>query len=83
MCGPIFNAIVMVTIAGATVCTFTVPFRIGVHLDEGESLTDTKLPTDALTSGENIDKERHIVRANCSSVIISFHQDELDIFQKK
>ena len=55
MCGAIFNAISTATIAGATACTYAVPFKIGVHLDEGESIVGTKVSTTAYTKGENID----------------------------
>merc|ERR1719378_685718 len=55
LCGAIFNAIGTATIAGATACTYAVPFKIGVHLDEGESIVGTKVSTTAYTKGENID----------------------------
>merc|ERR1712106_1015252 len=54
LCGTVFNAISTATIAGATACTWTTPFKIGVHFDEGESLAATAAATPKLNEGENI-----------------------------
>jgi len=54
LCGTVFNAISTATIAGATACTWATPFKIGVHFDEGESLTATAAATPKLNEGENI-----------------------------
>jgi len=38
LCGSIFNVITTATIAQGTVCSFTVPFKVGVHMDDGEAI---------------------------------------------
>jgi hypothetical protein len=38
LCGTIFNAITTATITQATACSFSVPFKVGVHFDNEESL---------------------------------------------
>jgi len=37
ICGSIFNIISTATIAQGSVCSFTVPFKVGVHLDDAEN----------------------------------------------
>jgi hypothetical protein len=54
MCGAIFDANPTASTAQATACTFATPFKIGVHFDEGESLTDTASATPDLNKGENV-----------------------------
>jgi len=55
ICGTLFNAITgNAQTLQATACSFSAPFRIGVHFDEGESLVDTKVATDERTKGENV-----------------------------
>jgi len=38
LCGAIFNAATTATIAHGTVCSFTVPFKVGVHMDDAECI---------------------------------------------
>jgi len=51
ICGNIWNAITGKT-AQATACTWTTPFKIGVHFDDGESIVATKTATDKRKKGE-------------------------------
>jgi hypothetical protein len=37
ICGGIFNIIAAQT-AGASICSFTVPFKVGVHMDDAENI---------------------------------------------
>jgi len=54
LCGALFNAISPST-ATATACTFTTPFKIGVHFDDAESLVAGPAGVAApFTKGENI-----------------------------
>jgi len=51
LCGMIFSAATTATIAQGTVCSFTVPFKVGVHMDDTESIG---VPTvDKFTTYEN------------------------------
>merc|ERR1712117_681942 len=38
ICGMIFNIISTATIAQGSVCSFTVPFKVGVHMDDAENI---------------------------------------------
>ena len=55
ICGAIFNAITgNAQTAQATACTWSTPFKIGVHFDDGESIVVTKTATDKRTKGEAV-----------------------------
>ena len=58
ICGIVFNAIAIATIAVGTACSFSTPFRVGVHFDSSEAIdvgaTGTNdLGNDAWTGIEN------------------------------
>ena len=38
ICGSLFNAISTATITHATACSYSVPFRVGVHMDDAETI---------------------------------------------
>jgi len=38
LCGSIFNIIATATIAQGSVCSFSVPFKVGVHMDDAETI---------------------------------------------
>jgi len=38
LCGAIFNAITSQQTAQASICSFTVPFKVGVHMDDAETI---------------------------------------------
>jgi len=55
VCGGLFNAgTASIQTTQATACTFAVPFKIGVHFDDGEVLINANVDTTAFTKGENV-----------------------------
>ena len=38
VCGGVFSAAAIATIAQGTICSFTVPFKVGVHMDDAENI---------------------------------------------
>ena len=39
ICGAVFNANPTVSASSATACSYSVPFRVGVHMDDAEAIT--------------------------------------------
>jgi len=51
ICGALFNAIA--TITHATACSFAIPFKVGVHFDEEESIHASPFATPNFNKAEN------------------------------
>merc|ERR1712123_322174 len=51
ICGAVFNAIA--NIAQATACSFAIPFKVGVHFDDGEAIHTSPLAAPNLNKAEN------------------------------